>query len=172
MTATVIAEAAGAVLYVAGLAAGVDHAPLELTNVELAAKVAEGINEERRIAGLPALVADPALVPLAEFRNTQNIGWGQPLSHVNPLTGRLAMHEAQERFGWMEYPLSGEVLAANNWTWALSPQVAVDGWMRSPVHRPVLLEPSFVTMAVAAWRFPDGSTWYCVEFLSAGGLRP
>ena len=45
---------------------------------------------------------------------------------------------------------------------AISPEMVMDGWMRSDGHRANILNASYTKISVSCYY--DGSTYYCTEF--------
>ncbi len=101
------------------------------------------VNQERERVGLPALVLDPALIPVARAHGAEMFELGY-FAHESPVTGdpfdRLAVAE-------ISYATAGENLA-------LAPDVgtAHRGLMNSPGHRANILNPEFGRVGIGIVR--------------------
>ncbi|HEX4148569.1 MAG TPA: CAP domain-containing protein [Pirellulales bacterium] len=97
-------------------------------------------NAQRTHYGLAPLVVDPYLVDSARrqaawMTNTRN------LTHTNmPVAENIAMGQ----------PTTSQ---------------AVGDWMNSPGHRANILNPSYTRIGAAAYTAPDGTVFWCQQFL-------
>jgi uncharacterized protein YkwD len=98
-------------------------------------------------ASSTAIIPDPVGYPSIRFTGGMNPG------------GRLvACGFSDANRGW------GENIA---WNWGYgsqSPQVAVNGWFKSPGHYGNITNPSFKGMGIGAVQAADGGVYYCQVF--------
>ena len=127
----------------AGLALGVAPAAKQPAGLELhpvEAKVIKQTNAERARYGLPALKTDPSLMKSAR-RHAAWMTNSRNLQHTNQQVGEnIAMGQS----------CCSEV---------------VGDWMNSPGHRANILNRSYTRIGAAAYHAPDGTTYWCQQFL-------
>jgi uncharacterized protein YkwD len=124
-------------------------APANATSVTLTQveqQVFEAQNEERTSRGLVALELDERLVEIARERARQ-IAAAQSLSHTNSdgTTAFKLLNKARYSYG-----VAGENLACNDFDEADAGAEAVAGFLESPTHRGVLLNPQFRPVGLGA----------------------
>ena len=104
------------------------------------ARVVERTNQQRARHGLPPLSVDPRL--LSSARN--HAAWmtnSRSLTHTTKAVGEnIAMGQSS----------SAEV---------------INSWMNSSGHRANILNPSYTRIGVAAYATPDGTIFWCQQFL-------
>ena len=97
-------------------------------------------NAQRTYYGLPPLTVDPYLVDSAR-RQAAWMTNSRNLSHTNmPVAENIAMGQ----------PTTSQVLA---------------DWMNSSGHRANILNPSYTGIGAAAYSAPDGTVYWCQQFL-------
>ncbi len=104
------------------------------------ARIIERTNSQRAHFGLPPLSVDHSLLRSAR----QHAAWmtnARSMTHTTrPVGENIAMGQHS----------SGEVLNA---------------WMNSPGHRANILNPGYRRIGVAAYRTPEGTVYWCQQFL-------
>lgn len=106
----------------------------------LEARVIEKTNSQRVRHGLPPLAVDPTLVKSAR-RHAAWMTNSRNLTHTNqPVAENIAMGQNS----------SAEVIQA---------------WMNSSGHRANILNPGYKRIGVAAYVTPDGTIYWCQQFL-------
>lgn len=118
----------------------------DTTNSDWNQEVLRLVNVERTKAGLNELVYDWNLQPYADVRAAEILTY---FEHTRP--NGNSTFDGRDR-------LHGENLGL----YAVSPAEIVQAWMDSPGHRANILEPQFVTMAVAnviPANDPTGISW-------------
>lgn len=114
------------------------------------------INAERVSQGLASLSADTTLTQVAEAHSL-DMATRNYLDHVNPEGDRAGDRLDKAGYQWSSV---GEVIAGGY----ASPQSALTGWLNSPSHRAVLLNPVFVEIG-AGYAFRAGThykNYWCV----------
>jgi len=113
-------------------------APVKIHATEL--QLVERTNVERARYGLPPLTLDPGLLHSAR-RHTAWMTRNRVLRHTSaPVAENIAM---------------GQPSTAH----------AIQDWMRSPGHRANILNGSYTRIGVAGYRAPDGTVYWCQQFL-------
>jgi len=125
------------------LAISAAPAPKQNTELQLhavEAKVIEQTNAERARYGLRPLKIDKWLVTSAR-RHAAWMTNSRNLQHTNqPVAENIAMGQS-------------------------CCQEVVRDWMNSPGHRANILNGSYKRIGAAAYRTPDGTTYWCQQFL-------
>jgi uncharacterized protein YkwD len=106
---------------------------------DLEAKMLTLVNEERTKRGLKALVADPALVPVARAHSQDMFKRGY-FSHYTP-EGKDPFDRMKD--GGIKYYSAGENLALGQ-----TLKICHDGLMNSPGHRANILNPTYGRLGV------------------------
>lgn len=125
-------------MFEASAAPAATQPALELHPIET--DIVAWTNAQRKHYGLAPLVVDPYLVNSARrqaawMTNTRN------LRHTNmPVAENIAMGQ----------PTTSQV---------------VGDWMNSPGHRANILNPSHTRIGAAAYTAPDGTVYWCQQFL-------
>jgi uncharacterized protein YkwD len=110
----------------------------ELRPVE--ARVVEKTNEQRARYGLPPLVVDPKLLDSAR-------------NHAVWMTKNRAMvHTSQA--------VAENIAMGQN-----SSKEVINAWMNSSGHRANILNPNYSRIGVAAYVTPEGTIFWCQQFL-------
>jgi uncharacterized protein YkwD len=120
------------------------------------ARILELVNQERTLAGLPALARNAILEAQATQYACEMIHYGF-FAHVNPFTGTEVEDRADE-FGyewWM-----GENLAAGQPT----PEAAFNAWMNSEGHRYNILHPQCTELGVGVRTGGEYGIYWVQEF--------
>ncbi len=113
-------------------------APMDLHPIE--ARVVERTNVQRAQHGLPPLSVDPRLLTSAR-RHAAWMTNSRSLTHTSQAVGEnIAMGQNS----------SAEVINA---------------WMNSSGHRANILNPGYTRIGVAAFTTPDGTIFWCQQFL-------
>ncbi|MFA7250197.1 MAG: CAP domain-containing protein [Dehalococcoidia bacterium] len=124
------------------------------------AGLAQGMNNARRAAGLPALVLDGGLTSAARMRS-QDMVTGRYFAHVSP-TGSswLTLLNA------LNIPIrsGGENLAKVTGNESTSVSIAMRALMDSPTHRANILGRDFTSVGVAAVTDDTGMTIFTTIF--------
>lgn len=121
-----------------GNSAPVPVAPPEIHATEL--QLVERTNAERVRHGLSPLVLDPSLLQSAR----RHAAW--------MTRNRVLRH-------------TGAAVAENIAMGQPTTAHAVQDWMRSPGHRANILNRSYTRIGVAGYRAPDGTVYWCQQFL-------
>lgn len=117
---------------------GADEGQLTLYEVEQ--QIVEKTNAERTRHGLQPLVVDPNLVKSAR-RHTAWMTNNRILQHTSaPVAENIAMGQR-------------------------SATQALRDWMNSPGHRANILSHGYSRMGAAAYQTPDGTIYWCQQFL-------
>lgn len=112
--------------------------PPDLHPIE--ARIIERTNSHRAHHGLPPLAVDPVLVKSAR-RHAAWMTNSRSMTHTSQAVGEnIAMGQNS----------SGEVLTA---------------WMNSSGHRANILNPGYTRIGVAAYTTPEGTIYWCQQFL-------
>jgi uncharacterized protein YkwD len=112
--------------------------PAELHPIE--ARIIESTNSQRAHHGLPPLYVDPWLIKSAR-RHAAWMTNSRSMTHTSQAVGEnIAMGQRS----------SGEVLNA---------------WMNSSGHRANILNPGYTRIGVAAYTTPEGTIYWCQQFL-------
>lgn len=149
-------------IVVAGLAAGVLHAPAPVDLPAMRDTTIAEINAVRASQGLTGLVRDPDLDTIASIR-ALDIGVGA-FTHTDG-GGRLVFWDMMRDAGFLDYAMTGEVLARSNATPSEAPRHAVQLWLDSPKHRAVLLYPGMRYVGLGVYR-RDGLFYFALVVIS------
>lgn len=149
-------------IVVAGLAAGVLHAPVPVDLPAMKDSTLAEINAIRASQGLVALVRDPDLDHIADIRAV-DIGIGAVV-HTDG-RGRLTYWDMLRDDGFLNYEMTGEVLARSNAAPSEVPHHAVSMWLNSPKHRAVLLYSDMRYAGLGVYR-RDGLTFFALVVIS------
>ncbi len=114
------------------------------------------VNIERTKAGLNPLVASDKLSNVAREKS-KDMAINNYFSHTSPTYG--SPFEMMREFG-ISYRTAGENIAMGY----QSAQSVVNGWMNSPGHRANILNPSFGTIGVGAYKASGGSIYWTQMF--------
>jgi uncharacterized protein YkwD len=116
-------------------------APVQAPDLHpIEARVIERTNSHRAHHGLPPLSVDPILVRSAR-RHAAWMTNSRSMTHTSQAVGEnIAMGQHS----------SGEVLTA---------------WMNSSGHRANILNPGYTRIGVAAYTTPEGTIYWCQQFL-------
>jgi uncharacterized protein YkwD len=138
MLGGILSFGAGLAVSLAGPQNTLPASPPKLHPIE--ARIIEKTNSQRAQHGLPPLAVDHSLLSSAR----QHAAWmtnSRSMSHTSkPVGENIAMGQRS----------SGEV---------------VTSWMNSPGHRANILNPGYRRIGVAAYRTPEGTVYWCQQFL-------
>lgn len=123
------------------------------------------INAERTKNGLIALTPQPLLFQVAEA-HSMDMATNDYLAHAG-----LSGDHAGERLTKAGYAFSywGEVIAGGS----ASPEIAFEGWMNSPPHKTVLLNPAYTEIG-AGYVLKEGTVYWhywCVVVAIPKGVK-
>ena len=118
---------------------------------DLAQRVVELTNIERRSAGLPPLKANAELAKAAKAHSLA-MAENDFFSHENPITGSTA-EERIRAAGYLNAMATGENIAMGQPT----PNEVMVDWMHSPGHRANILHPDFREIGVGYVKGPGPS---------------
>ena len=107
---------------------------------EIAQRVIDLTNEQRKQNGLPALQADPKLSGVAQ-KKSEDMRQNNYFSHTSPTYG--SPFDMMRDFG-VSYKTAGENIAQGQPT----PEAVVQAWMDSPGHRENILKREFTHIGV------------------------
>lgn len=139
MFGSILALGVGIAFSLAPPQSGASQSPaLDLHPVD--ARVIERTNSQRARHGLPPLSVDPRLVSSAR-RHAAWMTNSRSLAHTSlPVGENIAMGQSS----------SAEVINA---------------WMNSSGHRANILNPGYTRIGVAAFATPNGTIYWCQQFL-------
>lgn len=120
------------------------------------AEVVRLVNIERQKAGLGPLKASSQLSNVARMKS-KDMADKNYFSHTSPTYG--SPFDMMKQFG-ISYRTAGENIAKGY----LSPASVMNGWMNSSGHRANILNPSFGTIGVGAYKV--GSTIYWTQMFT------
>lgn len=120
-----------------------------------ATRVLEMVNEERAVAGLPALSANVVLADLAASYACEMIE-GDYFDHVSAITGSTVGSRALQAGYYFQKV--GENLAGGQ----TSAEQVMSEWMASPGHQENILDSDFVEVGIAI-RTGGHYGWYWVQ---------
>ena len=123
----------------------------------------DGINRERKKAGLSSLIELPTLVLIARARCLELLP-GEYFGHVD-LSGASRYYDLLKLHGVM-YSWAGENLAKNNYPDSESADRALASLMKSPTHRENILFPEYTHAGTAHVVSPDGMHFFCTIFVA------
>lgn len=112
------------------------------------AEVFELVNAERLERGIPALIWDSSLVPVARAHSEEMLQMGY-FSHVSPNTGTLGDRLNAAGISFLS--------AGENLAYAPSVEIAHRGLMQSDGHRANILDASFERVGMGVIEAPDGT---------------
>ena len=116
------------------------------------------INKERSKVGAPALSASPSLTQLARF-HSNDMATSGVFSHSGSKGDSFG-----ERISWGcdRYSYAGEIIAAGH----ASPEQVVQGWLTSPPHKAILLDPIYKVAGVGFARSQGSEAYWTVDFIT------
>jgi uncharacterized protein YkwD len=116
----------------------------------LARKVFDKGNRQRRLHGLHELEWNEALARQTRLQSANMMERGF-FSHIDPVRGALSARLNAAGIAWMR---CGENIFREHGM-EDPPDAAVEGWMKSPLHRQSLLDPLFTQSGVGVAISPD-----------------
>lgn len=123
---------------------------------EMEMEVVRLVNIERQKAGLAPFTASAELSRVARLKS-QDMGTKNYFSHTSPTYGSpFEMMKAQG----IKYTTAGENIAKGY----LTAQSVVNGWMNSSGHRANILNGSFKTIGVGAYKTSNGTIYWTQMF--------
>lgn len=122
-----------------------------LTSAE---SIFQAINVNRAEAGVPGLLSHATLVELAYFRST-DMAVRSYTSHEDPVTGEFILGEVLSEAGYSG-PAAELVFAARDPLGSVPERVS-EAWFDDPMHKALLLEPSFRFCGIGL--MGDGDHW-------------
>lgn len=134
------------------------EAPVKMTAAEEA--VFKATNAYRKAQGLPVLEADQRLVTIARLRS-QDMAKRNYFSHTTPDGSDVFAILRTQR---VSFVAAGENLARNNYALKEAPNVAMQGWIKSPGHRTNLLHPAFGRIGIGLAVAKDGKKYITQVF--------
>jgi uncharacterized protein YkwD len=108
--------------------------------IEVEKQIVEQTNAQRAKFGLPALKVDQGLLQSAR-------------THTAWMTNNRSLQHTSK-------PVGENIAMGQRTT-----DEAVNAWMNSPGHRANILNGGYKKIGVAAYRTPDGTVYWCQEFL-------
>jgi uncharacterized YkwD family protein len=114
------------------------------------------VNIERQKAGLSPLSVSNKLSDVARLKS-KDMADNRYFSHTSPTYG--SPFDMMKQFG-ISYRTAGENIAKGY----LSAESVVNGWMNSSGHRANILNPSFGTIGVGAYK--TGNTFYWTQMFT------
>lgn len=134
------------------------QAPVKMTAEEL--KVLNATNDYRKAQGLSPLEPDARLVAIARARSN-DMARRNYFAHETPDGSDVfTLMRTQKVVFWA----AGENLARNNYALPEVPEVAMQGWIKSPGHRANLVHPSFGRLGVGLAVAKDGKKYVTQVF--------
>lgn len=121
--------------------------------------VALAINQQRAQAGLPLLALHP-LLNLAAQNHVNDMVANYNYSHTGSDGSNV-----KQRVQWTGY---GSNWASENWVSVSSPELAIQWWMNSTVHRANLLNGNWHEYGIGVGRHPDNGEIIFVAVFAAG----
>ncbi|MBI4492960.1 MAG: hypothetical protein HY690_09225 [Chloroflexi bacterium] len=115
------------------------------------------VNATRQAMGLARVQRDPALDVIAAARARDMVQQGY-FAHLEPGTGNLAFVQLLRAAGY-RYQWAGEILCRGSQV-----ERCYDGWLNSPSHRQILLEPAAQRYGLGTARGLDGREYAAVVF--------
>jgi uncharacterized protein YkwD len=140
------------------IAAAPASAPSRAELSPLEADLLNRIQSQRASSGLGALTLDATLSGVARERSQDMAARGY-FSHTSP-DGSTA-HSLVEARG-LHYSWVGEILARNNFGSDAAASVAMEGFMKSPVHRENVLWPNYQLVGISESTSADGMHYFAV----------
>lgn len=120
--------------------AGGEKQPSDVQLIEVEKQMLVKINAQRAKYGLPALVADKSLEQTAR-------------AHATWMTNNRSLQHTSR-------PVGENIAMGQRTT-----DEAVTDWMNSSGHRANILSPGYKRTGVAAYTTPDGTIYWCQQFL-------
>lgn len=117
---------------------------------QLELKVFTAANRQRQLHGLSQLAWSEPVAEQARLHSVNMMERGF-FSHTDPVRGATAKRLNSAGIGWSR---SGENIFRERGM-DDPPNVAMEGWMRSPAHRQSLLDPQFTETGVGVAISPD-----------------
>lgn len=119
-----------------------------------AASILHAINVERAEASVPALICQPDLIDVAAMR-AADLAVRSYLSHEDPDSGEVEVEQALARMGYSGP--AAELLFATRDALDQIPLTVTEAWFADPMHKALLLEPSFRYCGIGV--MGDGDVW-------------
>ena len=127
---------------------------LDLRVATTAESILQAINVQRAEQGVPALISQPVLVDLALARST-DLAVRSYLGHADPETGDVKIESALAELGYSGP--AAELIFASGHPLESVPERAATAWFRDPMHKALLLEPTFMYGGIGI--MGDGESW-------------
>jgi uncharacterized protein YkwD len=132
--------------------------PVVMTAAEQA--VFNATNTYRKAQGMPELQADQRLITIARLRS-QDMAKRNYFAHTTPDGSDVFAILRTRR---IPFVAAGENLARNNYEMKKAPDVAMNGWIKSPGHRTNLLHPAFGRIGIGLAVAKDGKKYITQVF--------
>jgi uncharacterized protein YkwD len=116
--------------------------------------ILQAINVQRAEQGVPALITQPILADLALSRSA-DMAARSYLEHADPETGEIKIEKSLAGIGYSGP--AAELLFAAEHPLESVPQQVVTAWFEAPMHKALLLEPSFRYCGIGI--MGDGGSW-------------
>lgn len=116
--------------------------------------ILQAINVQRAKQGVPALISRPILADLALSRSTE-LAARSYLEHADPETGEIKIEKSLAELGYSGP--AAELLFAAEHPLESVPEGVVTAWFEDPMHKALLLEPSFRYCGIGV--MGDGGSW-------------
>lgn len=129
-------------------------ADLDFRVATTAESILQAINVQRAEQGVPALISQPVLVDLALSRST-DLAVRSYLGHEDPETGDVNIETALAQLGYSGP--AAELVFASGHPLENVPERVATAWFRDPMHKALLLEPSFMYGGIGI--MGDGESW-------------
>lgn len=123
------------------------------------------INDERTKNGLAALTPSPLLFQVAEA-HSMDMAVNNFLAHAGLSGDHAGERLTKAGYTWLKW---GEVIAGGS----ASPEIAFEGWMNSPPHKTVLLDPIYTEIG-AGYVLKEGTVYWhywCVVVAIPQGVK-
>ncbi|GIV22856.1 MAG: hypothetical protein KatS3mg025_0515 [Bacteroidia bacterium] len=131
---------------------------------EVAFKIFERINAERRKAGLGPLVWCEDVARAAE-NHSQNMAKRQFFDHEDPIRGNVGVRLRRLRIAWST---CGENIFMSTYKGRYIVERAVQGWMSSPGHRENILDREFTHTGIGVFYDEREEAYYVTQIF----MRP
>ncbi|MDQ3703804.1 MAG: CAP domain-containing protein [Chloroflexota bacterium] len=139
----------------------VQEAPASVSLSGPESYVLQAINEQRAAAGVAPVKLQATVTEISRSRSN-DMAARNYFSHTSP--------EGKQFLGMLgdykvSYKVAGEILARNNYPEAEAGRVAVEGYMGSPAHKAILIDPRFTLVGVGHAVDAAGMNYYTVIFV-------
>ncbi len=124
---------------------------------KLADEILKLINAERAKMGLPALVLDKNITAVTDA-HCIDMATNKYLAQKNRQGADLAKRLTDAK---IQFTASAENLAMGKFT----PQVIVDAWMKSEIHKTNILNKDFTKVGISVATALDGTVYWAVDFV-------